>query len=358
VVRLVAAILQIERRAMERNLALKLREFLGNDIRPYLSANDRKPLTTQLREAAALYRRYRLPPYQYLRAGLYLRTAPASVDAYMPTRVLWALRESLNPPEARQIARDKMLFRKHMEAAGLPVLREALSIDQAGTIHDASEKILNRTEALRLLRNAEFFVKPVDGIWGAGTRLLLPGDDLDEFLKTARNVVVQPRLRQHALLQRLYPHAVNTVRIDSLRVDEGWVSNAAVLKFGIGGSIVDNGSAGGLTVGIDISTGALQPVGRQKPKFSTAVHRCHPDTGASFEGLVIPHWDLLRKTVFRAAEAMLPLKSLGWDVAITETGVILLEANDNWNIDLFQTGWGGLGDTPIGRMACELRRTQ
>jgi hypothetical protein len=72
-----------------------------------------------------------------------------------------------------------------------------------------------------------------------------------------------------------------------------------------------------------------------------------------FKNFVVPHWNLVRRTILKAAESMLPLQTLGWDVVITETGVVLLEANDSWGIYVLQSGWGGLADTPLGRMACE-----
>lgn len=339
---------------MRRSSLQKLREFHVEEIRPYLAARDRKPLVTQFREIAALYRRYRYPPYQYLRAGLYLQTAPDSIETFMPSKLLFSLRENLNPAEARMLAKDKLLFRQRMEAAGMPILREVLSVDPAGVIHDAEGNVLDQGAAIRMLEEEEFFAKPVAGRFGAGTRLIRPGDDVAEFLDSARGMIVQPRLRQHSRLQALYPHAVNTVRIDTLHVDDGWISNAALLKLGWGGGVVDNASHGGLAVGIDLESGRLQPVGRQKPKFSTRTYDRHPDTGVAFRDVVLPHWDLLRETVAKAAEAMLPLRSIGWDVAITEDGIVLLEANDSWGIYIFQSGWGGLGETVLGRMACEL----
>ncbi len=334
----------------------KLREIHAEEIRPYLAARDRKPLARQLREASGLFWRYRYPPYQYLKAGLYLKSAPEPIDAYMPPRLIRYLQERMNPADARPLAKDKQLFRQRMEAAGLPVLREVLTVDRDGVIRDAEGTILERDAAALLLQEGEFFAKPTDGTYGRGARVLRPGDDIAAFLAGARNTIVQPRIRQHPLLQRLYPHAVNTVRIDTTRIDGRWVNNAAVLKLGVGGSIVDNGSAGGLIVGIDLDSGKLRPSGRQRMKFGDRLYSHHPETRVAFDGQTLPHWTLLRETVARAAEAALPLESLGWDVVITETGVVLLEANDKWCANLFQAGWGGLGDTPVGKLSNQYSR--
>ena len=329
----------------------KLREFHAEELRPWLGARDRKPLVRQLREASRLFWRYRYPPYQYFRAGLYLRSAPEGIDAYMPPRLIRYLQERLNPAEARRLAKDKQLFRQRMEDAGLPVVREVLVLDRDGVIRDAEGAVLTPEAAAALLQDDVFFAKPTDGTYGRGARVIRPGDDAAGFLAGARNTIVQPCIRQHPLLARLYPHSVNTVRIDTTRDGDRWVSNAAVLKLGVAGSVVDNGLAGGIVVGIDLESGRLHPVGRQRMQFGTEIYRHHPDTRIAFDEVVVPHWGLVRETVARAAEAMLPLQTLGWDVAITEAGVLLVEANDAWGVNIFQTGWGGLADTAVGRMA-------
>ena len=331
------------------------RKFHQEDFERMLASPHRKPLLRQVVEATTMFWRYRYPPVQYLRYGLYLKTAPADWQDRLPYVFIRRLRNKLNPKEAEKFAEDKRLFRERIEAAGLPTVREVFTVDGDGTIRDPGGRVLAPEEAVTLIHEGEFFVKPIDGIQGKGTRLIRPGDDVMAFVSSARNVIVQPRIRQHPLLQKLSPHSVNTVRIDTLRVGDRWVNSAAVLKAGVGESIVDNGSAGGVFIGIDVESGKLQPVGRQKPKFSTEVYDRHPDTGVVFDGFIVPHWHLLRETVAQAAEAMLPLKTLGWDVAITEEGVLLLEANHNWDPDIFEDSWGGLAVTPVGRMACELQ---
>ena len=80
----------------------------------------------------------------------------------------------------------------------------------------------------------------------------------------------------------------------------------------------------------------------------------HPDTGAVFAEVTVPFWDEVRDITARAAPA-LPLGSLGWDVALTPEGPVLIEANYSWGIDTMQMGWGGLGMTEIGRRALEHR---
>ncbi len=331
------------------------RRFHQKEFVRMLTAPNRKSLLRQALEAGLLFWRYRHPPVQYLRYALYLKTAPADWHSRLPYAFFRDLQSRFNPREAQKFAKNKRLFRERMEAAGLPAVREIFTIDLEGAIRGAEGQPLAAEDAAALIRAGEFFVKPIDGLQGRGTSLIRPGDDVEAFVATARNVIVQPRVRQHSLLRRLAPNSVNTVRIDTLPNGDRWLNNAAVLKVGIGENIVDNGSAGGISIGIDLATGRLHPVGHQKPKYGSKMFDRHPDTGVVFQDVVLPNWDLLRETVSRAADAMLPLRSLGWDVAITEEGVVLLETNHSWDPDLFEIAWGGLADTVVGQMACEMQ---
>ena len=339
-----------------RSIFKNWREFHFQDFQTYFAAQDRKPIWQQVREAGSLFWLYRHVPTQYLKSGLYQLNAHDDIHSHVPPRMIWRLQAGLNPPEARIFARDKQRFRVKMEEAGVPFVREVLIVDREGVIHDADGVVLDIDSAISRLQNGDFFVKPVDGIKGRNARLFGPHDDAEDFLTSARNVIVQPRIRQHGLLGKLYPHSVNTVRIDTLCDGENWTHNAAVLKLGQGGGIVDNRSAIGLVIGVDLETGALHPPARAKTPRGIATYYQHPDTGTTFSGVVLPHWKLLRETVMHAAKVMLPLKSLGWDVAITEDGVLLVEANDNWGVNILQSGYGGLANTSIGQMALRGRR--
>ena len=336
---------------------LALTNFIQYGLQPYLRIGDKKPINIQIQEMWRLYGTYRYFPYQYLRTGLYTREASEPVEDFVPPRIIYDYAATLNPQAAQLVVRDKRLFRERLEAAGLPVVRELVVVDDRGTIRDGAGRELDAAAALALLREhgRDVFVKPVDGTLGRGT-FVQPVGDLDAgFFARHRNVLVQPRIEQHPALAALYPHAVNTVRIDTLLTEEGFVHNAAVLKLGVGGAVVDNGAAGGMIVGLDLETGRLRPRARQQPKFGAQWHAYHPDTGVSLGGLTVPHWDLVRATVIRAAEVLRPLGSLGWDVAITTEGVVLIEANHRWGVNIMQIGWGGLGRTEIGRRALAYR---
>jgi len=88
----------------------------------------------------------------------------------------------------------------------------------------------------------------------------------------------------------------------------------------------------------------LGPAVSKDPQLGEFTH--HPDSGAPIAGFVIPRFQETLEVALAAQSAFPEVPSVGWDVAITDDGPLLLEANLNWGIDIVQiVGRGPLGDT-------------
>lgn len=340
-------------RLVEKNANL-----LNNYLKPFLQAPDRKPAGVIVEEARAAYRRYATFPDHYFRLGLYRTTCVGSADDYLPKSVVYELQRALNGQRFPPDLVDKRRFRAIMQAHGVACTVELFSTDETGGFIDAASRPIAAEAAKRRLLEAggRAFLKPIDGMGGAGSAIVdLQTEDFAEAFADKADYLVQPVIEQHDLLAQIYPNSINTVRIDTLLIDGECRSSAAVLRIGSGGSIVDNIAHGGLVVPIDLRSGVLGAVGRQKPQFGLRLHETHPDTGVAFAGVKVPFWGGLRELVRSAAFALRPLATLGWDVAITPTGPIVLEANGAWDSEVFQLA-RGLRDTPIGQMASRKSR--
>ena len=57
----------------------------------------------------------------------------------------------------------------------------------------------------------------------------------------------------------------------------------------------------------------------------------HPDTGVPFAGLRIPMYEEALALVRNASRHFGFMRTIGWDVAITPDGPMLIEANAYWN---------------------------
>jgi glutathione synthase/RimK-type ligase-like ATP-grasp enzyme len=67
------------------------------------------------------------------------------------------------------------------------------------------------------------------------------------------------------------------------------------------------------------------------------VFSAHPATGTVFKGFKIPFYAEAEELVRQAARTVPEIRYAGWDVAVTETGPLFIEANHNPAYDFFQT---------------------
>jgi hypothetical protein len=332
----------------------KLKKYYMEELVPYFGASNKKPLLTQVNEVASLYRKYHFPPYQYVKSGLYKKSAPKDILSFIPPKIIGCLQDKLNTDT--QIACNKHMFGVFFESKGLEVVREIIRVFPSGVIHDSDQNEISKYDAEQIIatNGTNVFVKPNRGSFGEGAFIHETSAPTDHLLEVSADTLVQPIIQQHEVVHALHPHSVNTVRLVTLLHDNQVNINAAVLKIGNGGGIVDNSGAGGLVSGIDMKTGRLFPTARQRAVFGQEEYENHPDTGVAFASVTVPFWTDVMDLVSKAAIELPQLPTLGWDVAIMPTGPILVEANCKWNVTLMQDGWGGMGETRIGKLAIEL----
>jgi hypothetical protein len=80
----------------------------------------------------------------------------------------------------------------------------------------------------------------------------------------------------------------------------------------------------------------------------------HPDTQVRFEGKKIPEWSSIIDICKRAASAFSGVRLVGWDVALTPEGPILIEGNATWGLPVVQVHSQGYLQEPIRKQLSEV----
>jgi hypothetical protein len=192
--------------------------------------------------------------------------------------------------------------------------------------------------------------KPIDGTGGKGVTILQATDlDRPDIAIEFDGYLIQEVVQQASYAQSINPNATNTLRLITMVdpvTDEVFIG-AAVHRFGVGESIVDNWSSGGIAAGIDPKTGQLSTAIGYPEDAVTSTYDIHPETDAQIAGRYIPSWEQVRDSVLEMAEYLAPLTPyIGWDVVVTSDSgdVIVLESNSNPDIDVIQPHVPLLGD--------------
>jgi hypothetical protein len=110
--------------------------------------------------------------------------------------------------------------------------------------------------------------------------------------------------------------------------------------------IADNFAAGGLAAPVDLARGTLGLARRRARPFVPVEE--HPDSGHPIEGTAVPFWNEALDLAIDAHREFRDMASVGWDVAITESGPVLVEGNAIWGVDSAQiTHQRPLADTAV-----------
>ena len=279
------------------------------------------------------------------------------LDHRLSKKSLLQLQRSLNPVSERYRIKNKMAFHIFCRRAGLPTPRNLGAFHLSRTSsHDRADHRKKAVDVLNAVRLPNLILKPVEGFYGRGIYRVDARIEDHSFLchdhveRSAGKLfdwmasesgftryLIQERLRGHSQLADLSgADGLQTVRMVTYASSGGGIIiGGCQLRIIIGGSFVDNyctGRTGNLIGDIPSAGGVVADVyGRADsgPGFKTVTH--HPSTGIRFRGFTIPLWrescDLVRK----AAVAFLPLRTIGWDVGITDRGPALVEGNATWD---------------------------
>lgn len=188
------------------------------------------------------------------------------------------------------------------------------------------------------LSNNEFFmIKPVDGLAGRDVKKMASADvkDVDKFYEDLKenNMFIEEYIIQDENWGKICPNSVNTIRAMTRIIDGKPELFYAAVRIGNGTAVVDNFHQGGVGVRIDMEKGELVGNALSKDQEELEVH---PVSGIKFDGFKIPYWEEIKKMVCDAANVNPEVKVVGWDVAISNKGPLLIEANRRPGFDLVQ----------------------
>ncbi|NLB37146.1 MAG: hypothetical protein GX824_07600 [Clostridiales bacterium] len=179
--------------------------------------------------------------------------------------------------------------------------------------------------------------KPRDGMCGKGIVKLKPADfanaeELFSFLKNNGCGLVEECLTQHEDMNKLYAGSINTIRVVTINKGGNVRIICTFVRIGNGGD-VDNFNSGGMMTRVNFETGKImfEAVDKSGKTFEE-----HPMTGVRIKDYQIPMWREVLELARKAAAVIPQVGYVGWDVAITPNGPVLVEGNEFPGHDIYQ----------------------
>jgi hypothetical protein len=228
---------------------------------------------------------------------------------------------------------SKLVFGFAMKGAGFPH-PEIYGYTSQGAWHfpDGAEQRLRHV----LATGGCAVVKPITGSLGNSIDFIRDMSELDK--RYPEDMLVSAFVQQAPYAATIYPGSLNTIRILTV-TPPGEPPRVIAASHRFGGSAsrgVDNFSAGGLISRIDLDSGRLDEglwVDGSNKVLRTDVH---PDTGARITGTTVAQWESVKRQVLELCRTFPFLRYVGWDVAVTDAGPVIIEGNNRPGPVLFQ----------------------
>ena len=183
--------------------------------------------------------------------------------------------------------------------------------------------------------------KPQNGSLGKGIFFIRKEEDggwqklFDDCVKN--NLIVEERIRSCREIEAFHPQSLNTIRVFTISKGNRCELVAAEFRVGVGDSVVDNVSAGGIFAPIDIDTGVIFDDGADRLGH---IFKSHPDSGKTFKGFVIPSWEKIVDTCKRMSTIVIETAFAGWDICVLPNGEAeMIEVNSCPNVTGLQTAY-------------------
>jgi hypothetical protein len=284
---------------------------------------------------------HRIPPEKYYLYAIYSDAARTEqyIPAYWWRRLLETLIDMQGPEDAALLD-DKRASLQYFKQHRLPVLPVLAEFENGATIHREwpentslpTQDLFSKPSGQRQAKGARRWFFVGDNEYRTEEGELVSQDEILRRLRAQSRqdvILLQERARNHPLIQELTGPTLTAMRIITMRSPKGKPRYLiGFISLPLGDVIGSNTRFGVLHAPIDEATGQL---GAAYDRSDTARIMdpvpVHPMTGERIEGFQLPFWKESVELALRAHETLPTIALVGWDIALTAEGPVIIEGN-------------------------------
>jgi hypothetical protein len=291
-----------------------------------------------------------------------------NIKDFLPGKFLYNLKPFFNDRHVREVLENKLYFDLYYSQFGISLPKILMYNYRKMFVIGKKCIEINNADDFRKLLGDLIRQNSLDSVFIKRTYWSYGGDDIykiypgqvndepeliaslySEVIKTG--FLFQETIKQHPELDKLNPSCVNTIRLDTFINPDGKIEIiSSYIRMSFLNSHVDNSSSGGCYVGIDLTTGKLKKFGYiDFIHFGAKLFTAHPVTNVVFENFDVPLFSQAKELVLKVAGYMPGLRLVGWDVALCESGPVLVEGNSDYDIAGNDTTEDGYLASPVFR---------
>lgn len=151
----------------------------------------------------------------------------------------------------------------------------------------------------------------------------MKADKVYESLMEKNLTILDEVIIQHDKMKELYPKSVNTLELITVKSKGKVHITSATLKIGHG-TIVDNVYYGGMLAKVDLKTGIVIT---DAVDYRDHRYTYHPSSKTKIIDFELPYFKETKEFVLNLALKVKDASYISWNVAITETGPVFVDAS-------------------------------
>ena len=306
----------------------------------------------------------KLAPHEYYSTGAFHpEISTKQKREYVGREGSYRLNAAASPLKltvSRGFVRDKVLYTQLLNSLGIAATETQALVHGARLVGDTP--VLRDVAQVRAFFESAarfpIFGKPVEGSGSVGSvlikdldassDLLLLGNgrqiDLASFAQEIiedypEGFLLQSAIEQHVDMSRMTGDAVGTLRVVTLRDENGISPLYTIWKIPSPKAMSDNYWQDGSMIADIDDQGRVTRCKRGNGAGMEWID-AHPVSAVRFQGHQIPHWDKLHDAAVAAHGLFPEFGVIGWDIGMSAEGPIIIEANDNPFHALYQLAAG------------------
>ena len=266
--------------------------------------------------------KYKIGYTDYFKSD-YINLTKKEKEDYVTSRNFFNILEYLNPREYRVITKDKLVFNKIFKDY---LKREFIDV-----------RISSEQEIEKFIKGKNYiFAKPTTDFGGHNIEKIKVSSikNINQFKKTLldnKQYLLEEEIIQHKDFAKLNPNTVNTIRLVTLYND----GKVYLIGNSIRISLDENPALACRDLDAKLDENG-KPIG-DFVDDDGEVYKIHPLTGYEFDKFKkVPFEKEAIEMVKEAALKIPELRYIGWDIAITDNGPVLIEGNEYPSYGLIQ----------------------
>jgi hypothetical protein len=299
---------------------------------------------------------------QYFIKHLY-REDSGNLNNYINTNRLHKKYWDINEEHFTPAFEMKDNFEKYLSQFGINVVKTLAYNHKAIFVKNGKLELIGSPEDFFYFINnlpverSMFIKKKEDSFGGKNIFKITPGqlkEDRELLNKIYSEVIkagyiYQNQIIQHEELNKLNPNSINCVRIVTYTNKDKIPRILGITqKTSLSEAYVDNVSFGGGFIPLDMQNGILYNkiyTGFEKNKGE--VYYKHPVTGFKPKGFRIPYFREAKELALYAAKSVPQIILVGWDIAITPDGPLIIEGNIRPGLNDHEIAQKGFRNNPV-----------